>query len=453
LKLKWVSVLLLLAPGLAHAQFDGGVADGGPPPVDEAEIQRALQADQEAQQKKLKPASVSSPTAAPAPAQSPSPLSSFGRFIQSLNPDIAAIVDFAAGWYSNDQVVKSGDDPAKSGFNAQEIEVALQAVVDPYFRADIFLTIPNLQGIEVEEAFATTTHLPANFQVKAGIFRAGYGRQNTQHLHMQDFTRRPVVNALFLGIDGLRAPGLEINWLVPRIPFYLLFAYSMFSVDPAASDTPLASFGGGKRYDFAYLATAKAFWELSEATSLYVGLNYAHGKTSQSSTMSTVPGPPVPSAATPYDNWYDHVFAGDLYLKWKPPNATRTWTSIAWQTEYFLRWIPDLLISGVKRPQLEGGLYSQIVLQVARRWYLGLRGEIVGIPNGDNVRREYAGAASVTFAMSEFARLRLYGEARYPWGAAVNGFGLPRYPVGNGVNGAGFAQLEIAIGAHGAHPF
>jgi len=88
-------------------------------------------------------------------------------------------------------------------------------VVDPYFRADIFLTIPNLSGIEVEEAFLTTTHLPGNFQIKAGIFRAGLGRQNTQHLHLQDFTRRPAINPQFLGVDGLRAPGLEVNWLVP----------------------------------------------------------------------------------------------------------------------------------------------------------------------------------------------------------------------------------------------
>ena len=51
-----------------------------------------------------------------------------------------------AGWYQDDRHDQGGDDPQATGFNAQEVELALQAVVDPYFRADIFLTIPNLAG-------------------------------------------------------------------------------------------------------------------------------------------------------------------------------------------------------------------------------------------------------------------------------------------------------------------
>jgi hypothetical protein len=321
-------------------------------------------------------------------------------------------------------------------------------VVDPYFRADIFLTIPNLEGIEVEEAFVTTTHLPANLQIKAGIFRAGLGRQNAQHLHLQDFTRRPAINPQFLGVDGLRAPGLEVNWLVPRIPFYLVLAASMFSVAPADVDQPLQTFGGGARWDFAYVGTARAFFPLSEATSLFVGLNYAHGKTSQRVSANAV----LPSTAeglTVYDNFYDNLYGADLYLKWKPANVSRTYASVAWQTEYWLRQIPNVMIGGVRHPQLEGGMYSQVVVQTHRRWYLGLRGELMGIPSGDNVKREYAGAASITWALSEFSRVRLYGELRHG----------PRFlptdasPHPARLTGAAFLQLEASIGAHGAHPF
>ena len=82
----------------------------------------------------------------------------------------------------------------------------------------MYLTIPNLTGIEVEEAFATTTSLPWNLQVKAGSFRSAFGRQNGQHLHVQDFTRRPLVNSAFLGTDGLRGPGLQVSWLTPLPP-------------------------------------------------------------------------------------------------------------------------------------------------------------------------------------------------------------------------------------------
>jgi hypothetical protein len=55
--------------------------------------------------------------------------------------------------------------------NYQNEDAVGQAIRDSGVdRADIFLTIPNLSGIEVEEAFLTTTHLPGNFQIKAGIF-------------------------------------------------------------------------------------------------------------------------------------------------------------------------------------------------------------------------------------------------------------------------------------------
>lgn len=476
-----LSLVLMIvgAAATARAQVDGGASvDGGtaattpaataPAPtatpadggVSTSEIEKAMAAD--AAQKEAKAAAgagaAESPTTSPGgTVNSPTPSSggwsgfgaALGRVFQTLNPDISAIVDATAGWYQDDQgTIKSGDDPAATGFNLQEVELALQAVVDPYFRADIFLTIPNLNGLEVEEAFLTTTHLPANLQIKAGLFRAGLGRQNAQHLHLQDFTRRPAINPQLLGVDGLRAPGLEVNWLVPKIPFYLVLSASAFSVAPAAIDEPLQTFGGGARWDLTYVATARAFFPFNDTTSLYAGLNYAHGKTSQSvSGNATLPS--TAQGLTLYDNYYDNLYGADLYLKWKPVNQTRTYASVAWQTEYFVRQIPDVLINGVRHPQVEGGMYSQVVAQVHRRWYLGLRGELMGIPSGDNIHREYAGAGSITWALSEFSRVRLYGEIRYgqrflPEDAA---------PKPNRLSGAAFLQLEAAIGAHGAHPY
>jgi hypothetical protein len=448
--------VVLAIAATAHAQVDGGApppgdmalapADGG---VSQAEIENALKADvavqKQAQARDVAAATVGGSQQAPQTGFS----AAFGRIMQSLNPDISAIIDFAAGWYGDDLgTIKSGDDPQLTGFNVQEIEVALQAVVDPYFRADVFLTVPNLQNFEVEEAFLTTTHLPANLQLKAGIFRAGIGRQNGQHLHMQDFTRRPTLNPQFLGVDGLRSPGMELNWLVPRLPFYLVLAYSMFSVAPAEVDQPLQTFGGGARWDFTYLATARAFFPLSDSMSLLAGLNYAHGKTSQRVTGNQAL-PSTVESVTIYDNYYDNLYGADLYLKWKPPNQARSYASVQWQSEYFLRQIPNLLIGGVTHPQLEGGLYSQVVVQTHRRWFLGLRGEVEGIPEGDNVKHQYAAETSVTWALSEFSRIRLYGEVRYG----------PRFLPENTLaqqprwTGAAFLQMEAAIGAHGAHPF
>jgi hypothetical protein len=423
------ALLLVLCAGPALAQ-----PSPSPKPDDAADIERALREDQEAQKKQQGNAPASAPAASSAPAYQPQ--SAFGRFIQSMNPDLSVIVDMAGGYYSDVNHVRlSDDDPAHTGFNIEELEVAFQATVDPYFRADVFLTVPNLSGIEVEEAFLTTTGLPGNFQIKAGIFRAGFGRQNMQHLHIQDFTRRPAVNPVFLGAGGLDSPGLEINWLVPKIPFYLLLGVSAFSVAANDPNQPLATFGGGKRYDFTYVAYAKAFFALSDSTSLYPGLSFAYGNTSQSQSQNYTSSSPACSTMLPVtssqstacDNFYDLLYGADLYLKWKPPNQSRSYASVAWQTEYFLRQIPALRVNGRREPEVEGGLYTQIVGQVARRWFLGIRGELMGVPSGAFVQREYAGALSLTLQLSEFARIRLYGEVR--------------------------KQLEASIGAHGAHPF
>src|SRR5262249_23205122 len=148
------------------------------------------------------------PPAATGGATPPPPLF---RGAQSLNPDISAILDATGGYQRRPLQFPNGDDPIlrgeegkKSvGFTAQEVELAFSAIVDPYFRGDVFLTIPNQEGLEVEEAFATTTSLPWNLQIKGGSFRSAFGRQNGQHLHVQDFTPRPLINSAFLGSDGL----------------------------------------------------------------------------------------------------------------------------------------------------------------------------------------------------------------------------------------------------------
>src|SRR5262249_50611688 len=119
-----------------------------------------------------------------------------------LNPALSFILDGAFGYYGlhADDFASLGlpiarDDPSdtREGFTVQEIEVAAQAALDPYFEGAIFLTIPNLDGIEVEEGYLVTTSLPADLQIKAGTFRSQFGRNNTQHLHVQNFTRRPLM--------------------------------------------------------------------------------------------------------------------------------------------------------------------------------------------------------------------------------------------------------------------
>src|SRR2546421_1393603 len=261
-------LFFMLAAPVAAQQADGGVSEDL-----QKELEKAIQADTQQKQGQRGP-----PVPAPAVAASAesAPQTLF-RGAQSLNPDMSAILDADFGWQRRAPQLLSGDDPNLHaegtshavGFTAQEVELAFSAIVDPYFKGEIYLTIPNLEGIEVEEAFATTTSLPWNLQIKGGSFRSAFGRQNGQHLHVQDFTRRPLINAAFLGADGMRGPGALGSWLA-SLPFFFTLAGEAFSLggDPAdqtgALPLPVASFWADRSTRPTLSAEAKAFFSLGE---------------------------------------------------------------------------------------------------------------------------------------------------------------------------------------------
>ena len=352
-----------------------------------------------------------------------------------LNPALSFILDGAFGYYGvhGDDFAAlglpvSGDDPSPTieGFSLQEIEFAAQAAVDPYLEGAVFLTIPNLQALEVEEAYLVTTSLPANLQIKAGSFRSQFGRNNTQHLHAQNFTRRPLMTPLLFGADGFRGPGAQLSLLVP-LPWFTTLFTEAFSIG-APDDTALvATFGGGARLtpkNLTYTAVLEQFWELGESTSLLLGANFATGHVFD--CMQAVPCDVV-TAAGPRT----YLYGGDLYFKWKPPNQAQTYASLQWTTEWFARTIT----SG---GPTEGAGYTEPVLQIARRFYVGGRFDLVGLPSGPNIARAYGYAASLTFAPSEYSRVRLYGQELNSAGQWAT---------------VAFLQIEYAMGAHGAHPY
>jgi hypothetical protein len=370
----------------------------------------------------LEAAAGSPSTVAPGPAPTP-----VARFFQSLNPDLSVILDGVAGFSERAPLRLAGDDPdlggdathAAAGFSLQELEIGFRAAVDPYFRADAYLTIPNLKGLEVEEAVISTTSLPADLEVRAGVFRSALGRQNGQHLHVQDFTRRPLLNAAYLGTDGLRAPGVQVSWLVP-VPFFLQLDLEAFSVAaPDAADAP-SSFGGGARTDLTYTAALKSFASPSESLSLSGGLSFATGL---AGGQLDALGPTNPRT---------FLYGADLYLKWKPPNEAQGYLSLAWTTEYVVRKLGRFL---------DGGLYTQLVARVARQWTVGLREDVLGLPASPVQPLTSKTSLSLGFAATEFARVRAQVEREFAHSSVVSDAW------------AGYLVVEISMGAHGAHAF
>lgn len=119
-------------------------------------------------------------------------------------------------------------DKNRDRFSLRELELALQAAIDPFSRADIFLELPgvleefeddaaeaNEQKIEVEEAYITYWRLPWNMQLKAGKFRAEFGKNNREHTHALHGVERPEAVTNFLGGEGLREQGISLQTFIP----------------------------------------------------------------------------------------------------------------------------------------------------------------------------------------------------------------------------------------------
>lgn len=121
------------------------------------------------------------PTYAPAPA-GPQTFGGASGNAKLLNPDISLIGDFIGIAGHNDV------SPGKS-LEMHESELGVQAIIDPYARADAFISFGET-GVNVEEAYVTFTSLPAGLLLKVGKKRADFGKVNTIHNHALQFIDR-----------------------------------------------------------------------------------------------------------------------------------------------------------------------------------------------------------------------------------------------------------------------
>ena len=118
-----------------------------------------------------------------------------------FNPDIAVIGSF---------IGVAGKNPVESvpAFEMKEVETSLQAVVDPYARADFFLSV-SPEGIEVEEGYVTFPTLPG------GIYFSG--EVNLESVGLSGSDRRGVQRHV-RGISEYASAGPQLRGASPRIP-------------------------------------------------------------------------------------------------------------------------------------------------------------------------------------------------------------------------------------------
>ena len=333
-----------------------------------------------------------------------------------FNPDMAVIGDFlgAAGKTNIDPANHVAPQPA---LEMHESEASFQAVVDPYARADFFLSFGE-SGVELEEGFITFTSLPGGLLTKVGKMRAAFGKVNTLHNHVLPWADRPlVINNLVGGEDGIDDAGVSVAKLIPNPWLFLEATGQVFRGDSGSAESPL--YQTSQRGQLSYVAHVRGYQDISESTNLDVGASWSRGYNATGLQQNI-------------DDFTTRLIGFDATLRWKPLRRS-IYHSFVGHSEviWSSREQPNGLQSGM-------GYYVSGDYQFARRWFGGIRFD--GSDRAyDSTLHDSGGSAILTYWPSEFSQVRgQYRRTAYAIGPAANEF---------------LFQFQFSIGAHGAHPF
>ncbi len=336
-------------------------------------------------------------TQPPAPEQTRSSL--------SFNPDIGLIGDFRGSYTSR------GTKNVDAWLN--ETELSIQAVVDPYARADFFISFgrdaeTGKYGVAVEEGYLTTLSLPARLQLKVGKFKQAVGRINPIHGHALPFIDMPNAFVNYFGEEGLNDEGVSLSWLLPTKKVYQEL---IFQATSGFSETPSFTRSTGNR--FVYLGHLKNFFTLNDNATFELGI-------------TGISGPNDSSRVT-------NIAAADLTYKWKPVQMN-TYRSLTWQSEFYFSKVNQTPSRSVN----SFGLYSFIQYQLAKRWFLTGRYDYAQKPF-DNKLIEQAYSLTAGWYATEFSKIEFEGKT------TQDNIQSRFYE--------GWLRWIFVIGAHGAHQY
>jgi len=320
-----------------------------------------------------------------------------------LLPDISAIGSFAGAYDSygvGSRSPREGPFGPKDTltFRFEELELGLQSIVDPYARADVFVSFTP-GAVDVEEAYLTTLSLPAGLQVKAGKLFSPFGRQNSQHPHVWDFVDAPLARGRLLAAETLSGPGVDLAWLAP-LPWFTELQLAAQSTAPGPDDAERLT----------GVARLLQYFPVAEGTTLGVGLSAAR--------RSEAPGA------------YRDLGGVDVYLRSRPLQG-RSYVTL--QGELFTRRFRN--VAG----ESGTGGYAQLFVRKDAFFGYGVRYDRAPAAGDAAPGSEDRFGAIGIWYPSEFQRIRLQ-------------LSYDRAPDGRDGLEALLA-LEFGIGAHGAHPF
>ena len=386
-----------------------------------------------------------SANAAPAPSQEPSGAPQGGPSNPRFLPDISAVADMVADLSPDGSTQEDA-----SRFGVREVELALQAVVDPYFRGDIFLGVSDEEGISIEQAYLTTTSLPNQLQARLGRFLMPMGKQNATHRHDLHTIEYPHVIQRLLGPEGLKGTGLQGSRVFSPLGFYQELVVTV--VDRlgereeglSAAEPTNESLGG-----LGFSARLRNYVDLSEAANVELSVSAMTGKREQ---------PLLDAYAASFDDGTNAALARqsvlgvDLTYRWRPLQEG-IYRSFILQAEAMRQLngrspsipIPAGCAScGALETSYAGplrdftGAYLFARYQTTRRTFVGARGDWLQdvLADGRTLR---AGSVYFEWFPSEFSKLVAGYEAVSPAGGTVTNRLL--------------FQAAFSLGPHRPHPF
>lgn len=327
------------------------------------------------------------------------------------NPSISLNGLFVAGAELDDGVVVGRQPdplPGKgetfgTGLAVQEFEVQFQAAVDPYFKANAVLAIPGVEGIEIEEGFATLTALP-RILIDVGKQKESFGRENLLHTHAYLTIDKSLIGQRMFGEEGLNDMAIDAAVLLP-LPWY-----SELTVGVDAGGNEVA-FGSGEPLGLGTLAHWKNVVDLGSYSAVEIGASGLAGR-----------------------NAFDgESVAGGADLTFKSHGkGRRQWDRLTWQSEVMF-----LQRDGADDAPRIGGLYSTLEVSPSKRVWLGGRFDQVGLFTDE--APTYGATLIGVFVPTEFSSVRLQAQRQF-------------LPDGHTVDSL-TSQLNFTIGAHPAHAY
>lgn len=388
--------LVLLIASRALAQDPPGALDAGPSAEDLKLLEEI--------------GAAGAPAAAPVAEPAPAPLArGSSPFSNVFNPAMSA----------NGLVLGSlgapppGESGARGTLALQELELQFLSNVDPYFSANIILTLPSGGSLDVEEAYLAAIPQLAGFGIRAGKIKAPFGRENATHTHALPFVDKSLVGDRVFGEEGLDQVSLEATRLLP-LPWYSLLSLT-------AMDGRGQTYLGAPAEDsVAGFAGLRNVFDLTDDSTLEAGVSYAVGRGT--------------------DERAAQALGAHLIYKWRPghdatnSSAQVVLEGLASREPFRLDKVTLLYL-----PRDPIGFYGYLQWQLTRGWYLGGRFEYLtdrAVPTSQTMRQ----SAILVFAPTEFSAFRLQASATEPPGSSTPIF-------------EGFLQANFTIGAHPAHAY